>query len=127
MTKIMKCYTRNIRLLFPVYHKYEKRFFMDFQTNVQEYVDVHPECSMDNLIEEFGTPKDVICEYLSSMDSEYYLTHIKSSKNIKFGIFITTIAIVILFMLRVIFLLQVKQEAEKAIVTTEQTIIEYKN
>lgn len=127
MPKVIKYYIKDIRLLFPVYHKYEKRFFADFQANVQEYIDIHPESTMDSLIEVFGTPKDVICEYLSSMDSEYYLTHIKSAKNIKFGIFIAMIAVIILLMLKMVFLLQVKEEAEKAIVTTEQTIIEYKD
>lgn len=68
--KIIKNYKREIRHLFPVFTKNEKRFFNDICNTITDYTTECEDFSLDSLIQEIGEPKDIVSRYLLAMDGE---------------------------------------------------------
>lgn len=95
-------FLHSVRQSMPKLGKQEKRFFSDFSLSVNEYVSTNPNCTYDDLIRQFGTPKDIAITYYSNMDSDIYLNILKRSRLIKITCitFITTlIAVLIIYIL----------------------------
>ena len=45
-----------------------------FKQNLFEFLDEYPEISHQNIIKEFGEPKDVVISYINSCDENYLVT-----------------------------------------------------
>ena len=54
-----------LKSIFPKVTVEEGRFLKEFKTSLIEFTLVHPQCTYDTLIEEFGTPQDILHEYLN--------------------------------------------------------------
>lgn len=127
MKKETKRYLWDIRLAFPVFRKNEKRFFADFKSTVCEYESRFPESSMEDIIEAYGTPKEVVTSYFNNMDSENYMVLMRKSHYMKI---ISTVAItlmVILFLINATSLYLLHKETESSMMTREQTVIIYED
>lgn len=83
MNDCVKKYLRNIRFAFPIYRKNEKRFFNDFKSAVYEYEAGNSMCDEQDLINNFGSPKDVVSEYFDNMDPKTYLQLLRKSYYLK--------------------------------------------
>ena len=84
-------YYKNVRKLFPIHSKQEKDFFIKFKQGIEEYCSENDEVKYDNLVQEFGTPIDVVVSYYQTIESTYILKKINTRNTIK--IFITVILI----------------------------------
>ena len=63
--KELNIYFRKIRLLLPIYSKAEKQFLKDFKDSVFVFIEQNPLCTMDDVIERFSTPEEVVHDYIS--------------------------------------------------------------
>ena len=63
--KELNIYFRKIRLLLPIYSKAEKQFLKDFKDSVFVFIEKNPLCTMDDVIERFSTPEEVVHDYIS--------------------------------------------------------------
>lgn len=71
-----------LKSIFPKVTVEEGRFLKEFKTSLIEFTLVHPQCTYDTLIEEFGTPQDILHEYLDMHDANK-LTHAIKKHNYK--------------------------------------------
>lgn len=80
----VKKYRETVRALFPIFGPYEKRFFFDFNRNLEEYLNTLPNAGFSDLEKEFGVPSAIISEYLSNIDTYYLRKQLQRSKYIRF-------------------------------------------
>lgn len=117
-------YFRQIRLLIPVSSKGVKKFLRDFRSSVEEYWEEHPECSAEDLIEQFGSPEDVAYEYVSSVDAEEICRRISISKFVRRAVGIIAAVAVVAAGYRVWMLYDIHQQVIDALPAYTVTVIE---
>ena len=83
MEKYVKEYAANIRKTFPKYGKKEKMYVRHLLVGVQEYILVHPICSLDELENVFGTPAEIVSSYWSEMNSEELVQEMRQNDRIR--------------------------------------------
>lgn len=84
--KIIKNYKREIRRLFPVFTKNEKRFFNDICNAITDYTTECKDFTLDSLIQEIGEPKDIVSRYLLDMDGEALRKSLSRTKFIRLAL-----------------------------------------
>ena len=95
---IARKYIRQCRTLFPVYGKSERTFLNRLKVQVNEHLDVFPDLSYEKLVEQFGTPKEVVMEYYDNIEDDYLLSKIDLAKKVKkFLLFIAILFLVYFF------------------------------
>lgn len=82
--KIIKNYKREIRHLFPVFTKNEKRFFNDICGTITDYTTECEDFTLDSLIQEIGEPKDIVSRYLLDIDGEILRKSLSRTKYVRF-------------------------------------------
>ena len=87
----IKHYIQNIKVLFPTLGKKERLYIKGFEETIYDYAEDTPISSMEELINEFGTPQDVVSSYIDQADTEYLQKQIRRSSYIKRGILISLI------------------------------------
>ena len=80
---ITRKYIRQCRTLFPVYGNSERTFLNRLKVQINEHLDLFPDLSYEELVKQFGTPKEVIMEYYANADDDYLLKKIYVSKKLK--------------------------------------------
>ena len=80
---ITRKYIRQRRTLFPVYGNSERTFLNRLKVQINEHLDLFPDLSYEELVKQFGTPKEVIMEYYANADDDYLLKKIDVSKKLK--------------------------------------------
>lgn len=63
---ITRKYIRQCRTLFPVYGNSERTFLNRLKVQINEHLDLFPDLSYEELVKQFGTPKEVIMEYYAN-------------------------------------------------------------
>lgn len=120
-------YFKQIKLLFPVFGPYEKRFYEDLKASVTEFTLLEPNYTLGDLHENFGDPKEIIRTYLASVDSDYMYKQIKRTKLVRRGV-ICGIVLVLLACLAILGLDYADYvESTKAIIKEQKTITYYEN
>ena len=64
----IKKYIKNIWTIMPMHTKKEKFYVSELKKHLNEYLDDHPQCSYDDIVQQFGEPKDIVVEYIQSSD-----------------------------------------------------------
>ena len=80
---ITRKYIRQCRTLFPVYGNSERTFLNRLKVQINEHLDLFPDLIYEELVKQFGTPKEVIMEYYANADDDYLLKKIDVSKKLK--------------------------------------------
>lgn len=120
----LKQYFKQIRILFPDFSKAERKFFNDMKNSVEDYVEKYPNSSIDDVMDEFGAPQDIVCDYIESMDIQQVTKRIGTHR-----IIMRTAIVLLCLALTAFVTFAVSNhlaylEAINTIITTEQTIIE---
>lgn len=72
-----KKYFKNIKLVFPMYTKTEKMYLEKYLENVGEELDYN------SIVEEFGTPMDVVHGYFEDKDMNYLMNGLNKKRMLK--------------------------------------------
>lgn len=64
--KALKLYFQKINFYLPIAASERKRLLTPLYVSLQEYVCDHPNCTYKDLVQQFGSPKDVIFGIFSS-------------------------------------------------------------
>lgn len=123
--KELKAYYKRIRATFPVYTATEKRFFHDLKESISEYVEAHPACTQWDISEKFGTPQEIITEYLESVDGDHLYKNLRTARWIRFAIIFCCICVAAVSLLYSLYTHQAYLDSKDAVITKEQTIIQY--
>ena len=100
--KMLKLYYRQIRNNLYCSKKRKKRLLDELKTNVEESLEENPNLTYGELLEIYGTPKEIADSYIESLDPEEYAEDIRRIKRKKwmFGIvFFSVIAFAIVYLL----------------------------
>lgn len=72
--KCVKEYYKKLKELFLNMNYMDGKFLRDFKLHLLEYAIAHPGCTYDELVEEFGTPKETFCEYVGAQEPDYLIS-----------------------------------------------------
>ena len=123
--KELNIYFRKIRLLLPIYSKAEKQFLKDFKDSVFVFIEQNPLCTMDDVIERFSTPEEVVHDYISeALATENLCQKIQFIRFVKKILLTLLIGILAALAVRTIALLHIVNESEQYYITREVTEIE---
>ena len=123
--KELNIYFREIRLLLPIYSKAEKQFLKDFKDSVFVFIEQNPLCTMDDVIERFSTPEEVVHDYISeALATENLCQKIQFRRFVKKILLILLIGFLAALAVRTIALLHIVNESEQYYITREVTEIE---
>ena len=123
--KELNIYFRKIRLLLPIYSKAEKQFLKDFKDSVFVFIEQNPLCTMDDVIERFSTPEEVVHDYISeALATENLCQKIQFRRFVKKILLTLLIGILAALAVRTIALLHIVNESEQYYLTREITEIE---
>lgn len=123
--KELNIYFRKIRLLLPIYSKAEKQFLKDFKDSVFVFIEQNPLCTMDDVIERFSEPEEVVHDYISeALATENLCQKIQFRRFVKKILLTLLIGILAALAVRTIALLHIVNESEQYYITREITEIE---
>lgn len=110
-------YYNVLKKLFPRINYKEGRFLRDFKKSLSEYGMSHPNCSYEDLVENFGTPQDVVAEYLTMQDSDYILKCIQKKNYMKHIIVLIVITLLIAVLIFSIFCFLAYKNVQTGVIT----------
>ena len=123
--KELNIYFKKIILLLPIYSKAEKQFLKDFKDSVFVFIEKNPLCTMDDVIERFSEPEEVVHDYISeALATENLCQKIQFRRFVKKMLLILLIGILAALAVRTIALLHIANESEQYYITREVTEIE---
>ena len=79
MSKEIKKYLKEIKLLLPAFNKEEKKFLRDLMERIEDYLDENPNATMQDIENQFGTPMEIAQSYMSSLDLDVLLKRLSIS------------------------------------------------
>lgn len=79
MSKEIKKYLKEIKLLLPAFSKEEKKFLRDLLERIEDYLDENPNATMQDIENQFGTPTEIAQSYMSSLDLDVLLKRLSIS------------------------------------------------
>lgn len=120
----MNQYLKNCRRLFPVYGKYERQFIKKLKERIQEFSIDFPDFSYEELIENFGSPKEIVLSYYDSVEDDYLLKKTNLANNIRIFLIGVFIVIIAFFSYRTYTVYQSYLDAKDTIIIHEDTTIE---
>ena len=83
MNKICKEYISEIKSLFPINRKMEKTYLNKMATDVEDFCEENNITTIDELYKTYGTPEDVVHNYISLLDRKTLVKHINTAKFVK--------------------------------------------
>ncbi len=120
----IKQYFKQIKLLLPIYSKDEKIFIKDLQKSVQDYIDEHPSCAYEDILDRFEEPADVVHNYISSLDQYQLCKRISLKKVIRNAVVIVVITAIVAFGIRTALVYKAYIASKETIITHERVVIE---
>lgn len=76
-------FLKQVKNLLPIFSKQEKRFLKDLENDISEYFNVHPNSTVEDIANEFGTPNDIVHDYIESIDLDYIIKRISTRKIVR--------------------------------------------
>lgn len=58
-------------------------FFKSLKVQVNEHLDLFPDISYNELVKQFGSPREVVMEYYDNIEDDYLLSKIDLQKKLK--------------------------------------------
>lgn len=117
---VARKYIRQCRSLFPVYGKLERTFLKRLKVQVDEHLELFPSSSYEELLEQFGTPREVVLEYYNTIDDDYLLRKTNLVKHVRCFLGIIVTVIVIFFVYRSYMVYQSFQEIKDSRIIYEE-------
>ncbi len=124
MNKLCKTYIRRVKALFPLMGKSERKYIKNLRTNINDYLVDMPNSNINDLYKEFGSPKDIINSYYSTIDIDNVIKRIRISKYIKTFIILLAMCLLSLTVLRFYIHYEEHQIFMKEQIYSNETIIE---
>lgn len=100
MDKICKAYVSQVKAILPVWGKKEKTFVKKLHDDLCDYCEDNNTTAIDELYKGFGTPQEIVFEYISLMEPKLISKRINTAKYIK----ILAISVITLTLLATMFL-----------------------
>ena len=83
MNKICKKYISEIKSLFPINRKQEKEYLKKLTSDIEDFCEETGATEKGELYKNYGTPQEVVSNYLLTLDSQYVAKRIRTTRIIK--------------------------------------------
>ena len=83
MNKLCKEYINEIKAMFPVKGKEERKYIKNLSKDIEDYCEEADATTKEELYKNYGYPVDVVAEYFSATGVPYVIKKLKISKYIK--------------------------------------------
>ena len=93
-------YIQQCKSLFPVYGKLERTFLNRLKVQVNEHLDLFPDISYNELVKQFGSPREVVMEYYANADDDYLLKRMHFVKHVRIFLSVIAFALIVFFAYR---------------------------
>lgn len=97
------------------------------EQQAHEHIMQNPNLTYEELVTQFGSPKDIVVGYYDSIDDDYLLKKLNFVKTIRNFLFVAIILIIGFIGYRSYMLYQIYLEAQEPVILYEDTTIEYIN
>ena len=122
--KELKQYFKEIKLLLPIYSSAERKFLKALRTSVEEYIEQNPECTIEDIYENFDEPEDAVYNYISALDYHRLCRAISVRRLLKIALLVLLIIALLNALFWVWTWFSLYLEAKSHIVTEIVTVIE---
>lgn len=124
MNNDIRQYLKQIRNLLPLYRKEERLFLSQLKNVVEDFVEDHPGCTFDDIVQRFEEPQTVVYNYLSALDPAELCKKVSLRRYIQRGIIVLLLLATIFTAYKMILFYDAYLEAKSSIIYSEETIIE---
>ena len=121
---MVRKYIRHCKQLFPVYGKYERQFLKRLRNEVNEYTTQHPSLTYDELITQFGSPKDIVVGYYEAVDDAYLLKKTNLVKTVGRFLIVIGMIVIAFTIYRSCMVYQAYLDAKDSVIIYQETTIE---
>lgn len=120
---VARKYIDSVKVLLPLYKKEERLFISDLTNDVNEFMNSHPDASLEDLEMRFGSPFEISQSYIGSIDVDVLIKRLSLAKMMR-----RVIAVLIAIMLIGLcvfsgLMYKGYQDTKNTIVTNEETVI----
>lgn len=123
----IKKYIKNIWTIMPMHTKKEKFYLNELKKHLNEYVDDHPQCSYDDIVQQFGDPKDIVVDYIQNSNENELIKRMKLKSIIqRFLIFFSVICTILAIWIGILWYDYIQDQKNSIIYEIETTITEHK-
>ena len=109
MNKLCKEYIREVKAMFPVKGKKERKYIKELSKDIEDYCEESNATTKEELYENYGNPIDVVGEYLSATDFSGVIKRLKTGKYIKLLIAVIIAVVLVLTTMYCVILLEEHQ------------------
>lgn len=82
--KVIRQYVIRIKSFFPTFYPMKKRIISELKQSLDCYYMDHPDFSMDELYDEFGSPQEYVSSIINNTPDEELVQNIKMKKRTAF-------------------------------------------
>ena len=123
MDKICKAYVSQVKAILPVSGKKEKAFVRKLHSDLRDYCEYNNINHIEELYKKYGTPQEVVFEYISLMEPDVISKRINTAKYIKIlAISLISLALVATSVFALYIYSEYQSFKNEELVTIEQTI-----
>ncbi len=88
MNKLCQQYLSDVRAIFPIMGKPERKYLAKLANTVEDYCMEEKAATIEEIYSGFGTPSELASTYFTSVDSSKLIKRIRYTKWIKRGFFV---------------------------------------
>lgn len=116
-------YYRILKAIFPLKSYYEAKFLKEYKNSLIEFSNHKNSCTFDDLVAEFGSPQEVLLEYMDAQDSLKTSAAIKKQNTRKYILLSCALFLFLGLLIYTAFLYDLNQKVERAIPDKVNTTI----
>lgn len=116
-------YIRQVKAIFPLYGRERKRFINDLKEAVESHIEDTKDGSYEDIVKHFGSPAEVVSDYIEGMDPEALYRKITYRRRITTIAVIALIAVLIGVVIDLLWDYSAYRKDVESIVVERETII----
>lgn len=116
-------YIRQVKAIFPLYGRERKRFINDLKEAVESHIEDTKDGSYEDIVKHFGSPAEVVSDYIEGMDPEALYRKITFRRRITTIAVIALIAVLIGVVIDLLWDYSAYRKDVESIVVERETII----
>ena len=116
-------YIRQVKAIFPLYGRERRRFISDLKEAVESHMEDTKDGSYEGIVKHFGSPAEVVSDYIEGMDPEALYRKITFRRRITTIAVIALIAVLIGVVIDLLWDYSAYRKDVESIVVERETII----
>lgn len=123
-SKDVSTFINNVDILIPVKNKNSKMFLEDMRISIDDYVSEHNQCTMDDIVAEFGTEKDIALDYIESLDTDNLIEQLSKTALIRKLIAIVAVSAITALLIFTLYMQHSYNVFKENMMKYEKTVVE---